>query len=188
MKTVKKAFVIGAMLVASIVVGGTARAKDQGARAGLSTEGEARSEGVQLASKDKHTSEKQHPPLNACGCYRKDEMCVCTSRTVKCDCPGECEPVGCEQKRQKQIERELAEETKKIQDEHRKREEAEKAKLAPKPDPEDTEEEVVPEPPKHGKGKASKGDKAAKGEKADKAEKAEKTEKPAKGKPAEKSE
>ena len=165
MKTVRKAFLIGATLIVGIVVGGTANAKELGGHASLSMDGDSVGAGVRLAAKDKHASEKQHPPLNACGCYRKDEMCVCTSRMVKCECPGECEPVGCEQKRQKQIERELAEETKKIQEEHRKREEAEKAKLAPKPDPEADEEDVAPEPVKHGKGKAGKADKAGKVEK-----------------------
>jgi hypothetical protein len=63
--------------------------------------------------------------LNACGCYHKGNACVCTDKKAKCDCPEDCEPVGCEEKRQKEIEREIAAETKKAQEEDKKREAAE---------------------------------------------------------------
>ena len=44
-------------------------------------------------------------PLNACGCYRDDQgTCKCT-RKSKCGCPEECEPVGCEAKREKEADR-----------------------------------------------------------------------------------
>jgi len=50
---------------------------------------------------------------NACGCYANTAgECTCT-RKVKCGCPGECEPKGCEEKRQKELEKEIKEETKK---------------------------------------------------------------------------
>jgi len=50
---------------------------------------------------------------NACGCYSDSTgACYCGKKT-KCGCPGECEPKGCEEKRQKQLEKEIAEETKK---------------------------------------------------------------------------
>jgi len=50
---------------------------------------------------------------NACGCYSDSTgSCYCGKKT-KCGCPGECEPKGCEEKRQKQLEKEIAEETKK---------------------------------------------------------------------------
>ena len=43
---------------------------------------------------------------NTCGCYRDDKgVCKCTKKS-KCGCPEECEPVGCEEKRQKQADRE----------------------------------------------------------------------------------
>jgi len=51
---------------------------------------------------------KNLPPgvtLNACGCYKNGSSCVCTDRKAKCECPGDCEPVGCEEKRQKELER-----------------------------------------------------------------------------------
>ena len=50
---------------------------------------------------------------NACGCYSDSSgSCYCGKKT-KCGCPGECEPKGCEEKRQKQLEKEIAAETKK---------------------------------------------------------------------------
>src|SRR5690349_19161435 len=42
-------------------------------------------------------------PVNACGCYRDDQgTCRCTR---KCGCPEECEPMGCEQKRQREADK-----------------------------------------------------------------------------------
>jgi hypothetical protein len=51
--------------------------------------------------------------VNACGC-RKDSagLCYC-DRKAKCGCPGECEPKGCEEKRNKELEKEIELETKK---------------------------------------------------------------------------
>jgi len=50
---------------------------------------------------------------NACGCYADSTgACYCGKKT-KCGCPGECEPKGCEEKRAKQMEKEIAAETKK---------------------------------------------------------------------------
>jgi len=64
--------------------------------------------------------------LNACGCYRKGETCVCTNKKAKCECPEDCEPVGCDEKRQKDLDREMAAEVKRAQDEEKKRQDAEK--------------------------------------------------------------
>jgi hypothetical protein len=51
---------------------------------------------------------------NACGCYRDDQGgCKCAKKS-KCGCPEECEPVGCEEKRQKQADREADAALKKI--------------------------------------------------------------------------
>jgi hypothetical protein len=51
--------------------------------------------------------------VNACGCYADtQDNCFC-GRKGKCDCPGECEPKGCEEKRAKQMQKEIAAETKK---------------------------------------------------------------------------
>jgi hypothetical protein len=47
--------------------------------------------------------------LNACGCYREDSgACKCTASKAKCTCPGDCEPVTCEAKRQRDANREAA--------------------------------------------------------------------------------
>lgn len=65
---------------------------------------------------------------NACGCYQDTAgQCICT-RKSKCNCPGECEPKGCEEKRQKEIDREIKEETQKAQAADKKRQEEEAAK------------------------------------------------------------
>lgn len=52
---------------------------------------------------------------NACGC-RSDSAgnCYC-ERNARCGCPGECEPKGCEEKRAKQLQREVEIETKKAE-------------------------------------------------------------------------
>jgi hypothetical protein len=50
--------------------------------------------------------------VNACGCYADvSNNCFC-GRKGKCDCPGECEPKGCEEKRAKAMNKEVAAETK----------------------------------------------------------------------------
>jgi len=95
--------------------------------------------GVAAAAKDapekkgKAGAEKPSgaPPgvtLNACGCYQKGNGCVCTNKKAKCECPGECEPVGCEEKRNKEMEKEYSDAVKHAQDENKKREEAEAKK------------------------------------------------------------
>jgi hypothetical protein len=67
--------------------------------------------------------------VNACGCYRTESgSCVCTDKKGKCECPGECEPVGCGEKRDKEIEREMAAEIKRAQDDEKKREADREAK------------------------------------------------------------
>ena len=53
--------------------------------------------------------------LNACGCYGEGSNCTCT-RKAKCGCPGECEPKGCEDARQKQMQKEIEAETKKAKE------------------------------------------------------------------------
>jgi hypothetical protein len=65
---------------------------------------------------------QEHKP-NACGCYQTTAgECICTKRG-KCDCPGECEPKGCDEKRQKALEKEVKEETKKAEAAEKKRQE-----------------------------------------------------------------
>jgi hypothetical protein len=74
-------------------------------------------------------------PTNACGCYGDGSSCMC-KKGAKCGCPGECEPKGCEEERQKKFQKELEEEV-------RKAKEDEKARTKPKEEakPVDEEEE-----------------------------------------------
>jgi hypothetical protein len=66
--------------------------------------------------------------LNACGCYRKGNACVCTDKKAKCECPEDCEPVGCDEKRQKEMDREMAAEIKRGQEQDKKRQADEAAR------------------------------------------------------------
>jgi hypothetical protein len=53
--------------------------------------------------------------LNACGCYTDDKgQCKCARKAAKCGCLGECEPAGCEAKREKQAEKEATAELRRI--------------------------------------------------------------------------
>ena len=51
---------------------------------------------------------------NKCGCTLNESNNSCTcSKAAKCGCPGECEPKGCEEKREAQRKKEIDAETKK---------------------------------------------------------------------------
>ena len=82
--------------------------------------------------KPKPPASKAAPPpgetINACGCYHDATGgCVCTDKKGKCECAGECEPVGCEQKRQKELDREMAAEIKRAQEDEKRRKDAQEA-------------------------------------------------------------
>ncbi len=65
--------------------------------------------------------------LNACGCYHDAKGgCVCTDKKAKCECAGECEPVGCGEKRDKEMEREMAAEIKRAQEDEKRRNDAQR--------------------------------------------------------------
>ena len=50
---------------------------------------------------------------NKCGCYKDGGgNCYCEKK-AKCGCPGECEPKGCEEQREKELQKEINAETKK---------------------------------------------------------------------------
>ena len=50
---------------------------------------------------------------NKCGCYKDGAgTCFCDKK-AKCGCPGDCEPKGCEEKREAQMKKEIEAETKK---------------------------------------------------------------------------
>jgi hypothetical protein len=52
------------------------------------------------------------PPRNNCGCYKDGATCFCDKK-AKCGCPGDCEPKGCEEQRDKALQKEIDAETKK---------------------------------------------------------------------------
>jgi len=77
------------------------------------------------------TAEAAAPALNACGCYRDSAgSCYCGKRGGKCVCPGECEPQGCEEKRAKEIQKEMDAEAKRARDAEKKQEDEQAAKAA----------------------------------------------------------
>jgi hypothetical protein len=58
---------------------------------------------------------------NKCGCTRNESNNTCScSKSAKCGCPGDCEPKGCEEKREAQIKKEIEAETKKAAEADRK--------------------------------------------------------------------
>ena len=58
--------------------------------------------------------------FNACGCREgAPGTCIC-ERKSRCGCPGECEPKGCEEKRAKQLEKEIQVETRKAEEAQRR--------------------------------------------------------------------
>jgi hypothetical protein len=66
-------------------------------------------------------------PTNACGCYGEINACFCEKK-AKCGCPGECEPKGCEEDRQKKLQKEIDEETKKARETEKAQQAEKKAK------------------------------------------------------------
>jgi hypothetical protein len=58
---------------------------------------------------------------NKCGCTRNESNNTCScSKGAKCGCPGDCEPKGCEEKREQQMKKEIDAETKKAAEADRK--------------------------------------------------------------------
>jgi hypothetical protein len=58
---------------------------------------------------------------NKCGCTLNESNNTCScSKGAKCGCPGECEPKGCEEKREAQRKKEIDVETKKAAEADRK--------------------------------------------------------------------
>lgn len=54
---------------------------------------------------------------NKCGCYKDGATCYC-DKQAKCGCPGECEPKGCEEKRERELQKEIEAETRKASSGH----------------------------------------------------------------------
>src|SRR6187431_2331613 len=58
---------------------------------------------------------------NACGCYQTDSgACICDKKAT-CGCPGSCEPQGCEERRDKALQKEIELETKKAREADKQR-------------------------------------------------------------------
>ena len=58
---------------------------------------------------------------NKCGCTRNESNNTCScAKSAKCGCPGDCEPKGCEEKREAQMKKEIDAETKKAAEADRK--------------------------------------------------------------------
>ncbi|HEV3032434.1 MAG TPA: hypothetical protein VG319_12385 [Polyangia bacterium] len=115
---------IAAAAVVGVLVLGTSDAS-------LAKEKSKGSAGAATPSAKGDTTKEGPPPgetVNACGCYHDAKgACVCTDKKGKCECPGECEPVGCAAKRDKEMEREMAAEIKRAQADEKKRAEAQEA-------------------------------------------------------------
>jgi hypothetical protein len=72
---------------------------------------------------------------NKCGCYKDDGgTCYCDKK-AKCGCPGECEPKGCEEARERELQKQIDAETKKAEESgHHKRSGDENGDNGPAPD------------------------------------------------------
>jgi hypothetical protein len=68
------------LVFAAVIVGGGAHAKDG----------------------DKKAAAPAHE-VNACGCYKDTAGACFCGKKGKCACPGDCEPKGCEAKREKEV-------------------------------------------------------------------------------------
>ena len=95
-----------------------------GAVAGKDSDKSDKSDKKSKAGAEKPSSAPPGVTLNACGCYAKGNGCVCTNKKAKCECPGDCEPAGCDAKRNKELEKEYSDAVKHAQDDDKKREEA----------------------------------------------------------------
>jgi hypothetical protein len=85
------------------------------------------------AKKTAATSAAPAKEVNACGCYKDGAGACFCGRKGKCACPGDCEPKGCEEKRAKAIQKEVAAETKKAADADKKQRNKAGHDDAPKP-------------------------------------------------------
>jgi hypothetical protein len=66
---------------------------------------------VSLAGSDRAAAADR----NKCGCYKDGAgTCFCDKK-AKCGCPGDCEPKGCDEARNKELQKEIEAETKKAE-------------------------------------------------------------------------
>ncbi len=94
-------------------------------------------------------AEAASPAVNACGCYRDSAgSCFCGKKGGKCTCPGECEPQGCEEKRAKELQKEVDAEAKHAREAEKKQQDeqaakAEKERKAAEPADDESENDKV---------------------------------------------
>jgi hypothetical protein len=92
-----------------------------------------------LPSAFSRPAQAEKHPTNACGCYGEINACFCEKK-AKCGCPGECEPKGCEEDRQKKLQKEIDEETKKAREAEKVQAEKTQAKNKPAKDDDDDDD------------------------------------------------
>jgi hypothetical protein len=103
-RTMRRAFRIG-LVIAAVLVGG----------AGFGA-GDAQAKGKKAAP----AADAPKHEVNACGCYKDTAGACFCGKKGKCACPGDCEPKGCEEKRNKEIQKEVDAETKKAHEADKK--------------------------------------------------------------------
>jgi hypothetical protein len=91
---------------------------------------------VQAKGKSSKTAAADSGPkkdVNACGCYKDGAGACFCGKKGKCACPGDCEPKGCEEKRNKEIQKQVAAETKKAAEADKKQRKSSKDSAAKAP-------------------------------------------------------
>jgi hypothetical protein len=114
-----------------IVAFGLAVSMSGGGAGLLGGRAEAKAKSAKTASADDGPKHE----INACGCYKDGAGACFCGKKGKCACPGDCEPKGCEEKRNKEIQKEVAAETKKAHDADQKQRSKEHASKEPKHKP-----------------------------------------------------
>lgn len=96
--------------------------------------------GPQAMAGGRSAARTGNPNVNACGCYRDvSGACFC-GKKGKCECPGECEPKGCEEKRAKEMDKEVEAEVKRAREAEKKQRDAEAARKKKAETVDDSEE------------------------------------------------
>jgi hypothetical protein len=96
-------------------------------------------------------AEAADPQVNACGCYRDSVgSCYCGKKPGKCVCPGECEPKGCEEKRAKELDKEIEAEARRAREADKKQQEEQaerkRKEEAPPPDEQSADDQTGADP------------------------------------------
>jgi len=106
----------GWLVIAAIVVGVGGSSVGTSVRTFGGGFAQAKSKGATKAAADSGPAKA----VNACGCYKDTAGACFCGKKGKCACPGDCEPKGCEEKRNKEIQKEVDAETKKAHEADKK--------------------------------------------------------------------